>query len=299
MLAWVVDREGWELLRAPAGMRVERFPDDPLGAPGRDEVAVVVPPNDAVGVLAKLPALRLVQTLDAGVEWIEPHVPPGVTLCNARGVTDVAVAEWVVAMVLAELRALPAAWDAQREGRWYPLTAERRRLRELAGSRAVVVGRGSIGAAVEERLAALGVEVAGVASRARPGVHGPEDLPELLATADVVVVVVPLTDATRGMVDARFLAAMPDGALLVNAARGAVVDTGALLAELRAGRLRAALDVTDPEPLPAGHPLWTAPGVRITAHLAGDTPERVVRGWALVSEQLARFARGEPLRNVI
>jgi phosphoglycerate dehydrogenase-like enzyme len=141
--------------------------------------------------------------------------------------------------------------------------------------------------------------VTGVARRARDGVHGLDELPALLARTDALVNLLPLTTHTRGLVDAALLGRLPDGALYVNAGRGATTDTGALLAELQDGRLRAVLDVVEPEPLPADHPLWRAPGVVITPHVAGDTPAGDRAAWRLVGEQLARYAAGEPLHNVV
>ena len=171
---------------------------------------------------------------------------------------------------------------------------------EVAGSTVLILGLGSIGQAVRRRLEALRAEVIGVAREARPGVHGADELPGLLPRADAVVVLAPLTDDTRGMVDADFLGALPNGALLLNAARGAVVDTDALVAELASGRLQAVLDVTDPEPLPSDHPLWDAPGLlALTPHVAGDTPGGEERALRFAATQLARYARGEPLRNVV
>jgi phosphoglycerate dehydrogenase-like enzyme len=148
-------------------------------------------------------------------------------------------------------------------------------------------------------MAGFDPEITYVARTARDGVRSTDELPELLPDADVVVLVVPVTPETTGLVDAAFLAAMKDGALLVNAARGVVVDTDALLAELRSGRLRAALDVTEPEPLPEGHPLWSAPGVLITPHVAGAVPNTNERAAAAVTEQLTRVLEGQPLENVV
>jgi phosphoglycerate dehydrogenase-like enzyme len=169
----------------------------------------------------------------------------------------------------------------------------------VEGKHVLIVGYGSIGAAVERRLAGFGVTVERIARHARPGVLGDEDLPAALSRADVVIMLVPVTPETRSMVDAKFLAAMKDGALLVNAARGAIVDTDALLAELRSGRILAALDVTDPEPLPAGHPLWSAPGLLLTPHVGGAVTDAEARAYVIVRAQLARYAAGEPLENVI
>jgi len=263
-----------------------------------DEVEVVVlpfgVPSSRMPVLAKLPRLRLIQLMSAGAERAIPFVPPGVTLCNARGAHDPAVAEWILAVILAEARQLPRFMTAQQAGTWDFAVS-----RPLAGQTVLIVGYGSIGEAVEKMLAPFGVTMTRIARHARPGVSGLDDLPVLLPRADIVILLVPVTPATTGLADARFLGQMRDGALLVNAARGSIVDTGALLAELRSGRLRAALDVTDPEPLPAGHPLWSAPGLLLTPHVAGATTDAIQRAMAVVRDQLARYAAGEPLLNVV
>jgi phosphoglycerate dehydrogenase-like enzyme len=245
-------------------------------------------------VLSRMPRLRVVQTLTAGVDWLRPHLPPGVALCNARGAHDASTAEWVVAAMLGALRSFPAFTREQAAGRWAYQGTD-----QLATKSVLIVGYGAIGAAVERRLAGFEVTVTRVARGARPGVAALDDLPGLLPTADVVVLLVPATPETTGMVGGAFLAAMKDGALLVNAARGTVVDTDALAAEVAGGRLRAALDVTDPEPLPPGHPLWTLPGVFITPHVAASTPVSRQRAAQLVREQAQAYARGEPLRNMI
>ncbi|MFI7419042.1 2-hydroxyacid dehydrogenase [Nonomuraea sp. NPDC049684] len=265
---------------------------------GVEDVEVWIPPlvvvPDVPGTLARMRSLRLVQTVTAGVEPYRPHLPAGVVLCNARGVHDAGTAEWAVGAMIAVLREFPGFTDAQRRGEWtYHHTGV------LADSTVLIVGHGSIGAAVERRLSGFEVEVVRVARSAREGVHAMEELPALLPSADVVVLLVPATPDTAGMVDAAFLARMKDGAVLVNAARGGVVDTEALIAELKTGRLRAALDVTAPEPLPEGHPLWSAPGVLITPHIAGSTPASVRRTLRLIREQLGRYLAGEELINVI
>ncbi|MBB6351577.1 2-hydroxyacid dehydrogenase [Nonomuraea muscovyensis] len=265
---------------------------------GAEQVEVWIPPlqtvPDVPGLLAGMRSLRLLQTVTAGVEPYRPHLPEGVVLCNARGVHDAGTAEWAVGAMIAVLREFPGFVDAQRKGEWtYHHTGV------LADATVLIVGHGSIGAALERRLDGFEVEIVRVARSARDGVHAMEELPGLLPGADVVVLLVPATPDTAGMVDAAFLARMKDGAVLVNAARGGVVDTDALVAELEAGRLRAALDVTAPEPLPPGHPLWTAPGVFITPHVAGSTPASVRRTLRLVRSQVLRHLAGEPLKNVI
>jgi phosphoglycerate dehydrogenase-like enzyme len=272
---------------APPGVLVR-----PLDG-GLDGAAFVVPrweDGAAVEALARQASLRVVQSLSAGTDSLEPHVPPWATLCSARGARDIPVAEWVAGALLGaaygQFRAAgSSAWEYFRPA-------------ELHGTTVLVLGHGSIGRALEARLEPFGARVVGVASRARDGVHGVDELPALLPHADAVVVLLPLTPATRGLVGAEVLGRMRDGALLVSAGRGAVVDTDALVAELASGRLRAVLDVTDPEPLPADHPLWEL-ALAITPHNAGDSPAADERAVALAVEQLGRFVRGEPLQNVV
>jgi phosphoglycerate dehydrogenase-like enzyme len=236
----------------------------------------------------------VVQTLTAGVEHLRPYVGEGVRLCNARGVHDASTAELALALVLASLRGIPDFVRAQDRGRW--AHAERP---SLADRTVLLVGYGSVGAAVERRLLPFECDVVRVARSAREGVAGIEALADLLPLAHVVVLTVPLTDESRGMVDAAFLAGMRDGALLVNVSRGPVVDTEALVGELRAGRLTAALDVTDPEPPPPGHALWSLPGLLLSPHVGGNTSAFLPRALRLVRAQLERFAAGQPLANVM
>lgn len=287
----------------PDGVRVEiapdpdRLPSDPSG------VQFWVPPflarSEVVRLAADLPDLRVVQLLTAGADAWADRLPDGVVLCDARGVHDSPTAEWVVTAILAHLRMFPYFARAQSRHEWS--YAQATPTDELAGKRVLIVGAGSIGAALTARLRPFEVELTLVARTARPaeGVRGVAELPALLPAADIVVLLVPLTGATRGLVDARFLAAMPDGALLVNAARGPVADTDALVAELKTGRLSAALDVTDPEPLPADHPLWELPNVLLTPHVGGTVRGLLPRGYRLAGDQLRRLVAGEPLLNEV
>lgn len=252
----------------------------------------------AVEAIPRLEGLRAVQVFSAGVDAIQSRIPAGVTLCDAAGVHDIPVAEWVVAAILAARHRFAEHVLAQAQLRW-PAPEIDRGGDDLEGATVLILGYGSIGRAVHARLRPFGCEVVGVARRAREGTGTLRDVPALLPRADVVVVLLPLTRETRGLVGAGFLAAMRPGALLVNAARGAIVDTPALVGALHAGRVAAVLDVTEPEPLPAGHPLWTAPGVLITPHIAGAVPKVLGRAWRLAAAQVRRLAAGEPLRNAV
>ncbi|GAA2011552.1 2-hydroxyacid dehydrogenase [Nakamurella flavida] len=243
---------------------------------------------------AAMPELEVILLLSAGVEDMVGHIPDGVVMCDARGVHGSSVAELVLALVLASQRRLPHFLDAQREGRWDLVEGE-----DMRDKRVVVVGAGDLGEQTARRLRAFDAEPVMVAHSAREGVHATDELPDLLPDADVVVLTLPLTPGSEGMVDADFLARMADGALLVNVSRGKIVDTDALLAELTSGRLRAALDVVEPEPLPAGHPLWTAPGLILTPHAAGHISQAGPRAFALVGDQIRRYVAGEELINVV
>jgi phosphoglycerate dehydrogenase-like enzyme len=252
-----------------------------------------VPPPPAEA-LAALPNLKVIQLLSAGVEPWLPVVPAGVPLHNGRGVHGASTAELAIAGMLAMLRELPRFDRARLEHRW-----ERGVTDGLDGARVLVLGLGDIGTRVADIARTLDADVTAVARSARPGVRALADVPALLPAHNVVVVAVPHTPETTRLVDAELLAAMPDNALLVNIARGAIVDTDALLAELTSRRLRAFLDVTDPEPLPSDHPLWDAPNLLLTPHVGGGTRGWQRRGYRLVRAQLERYLAGEPLLNEV
>jgi phosphoglycerate dehydrogenase-like enzyme len=277
------------------------YPGDPA-----DCVLYVVPYMKRwpvkVRPLEQLSNVQVIQTLTAGVDDVTARlsvIRPGVRLCNARGVHEASTAELALALTLASLRGIPGFVRAQQQERWQSAFHP-----SLADKSVLIVGYGSIGAAIEDRLAPFELaRVARVArserTTARGLVHPLTELPSLLPHADVVILSTPLTEQTRGLVDAQFLARMKAGALLVNVSRGPVVDTKALLAELESGRISAALDVTDPEPLPPGHPLWQAPGVLISPHVGGPSSAFLPRAKRLLADQLTRFVNHEPLRNVI
>ena len=289
---------GIAALAGVPGVRAIRYrPEAPLPAEAEGAEVLVAPFNaneEFVEALGRMRALRLVQLLTAGAETWIGRLPDGVALSDGRGAHGGATAEWIVAALLAVYRHLPRFTAAQADERWDYHTTE-----ELAAKRVLIVGAGDVAEQTVARLAPFEVTTTLVGRRARDGVHPVDEVAALLPHHDACVVVVPLTDATRGLVDAAFLAAMPDGSVLVNAARGPVVDTDALLAELTAGRLRAALDVTDPEPLPAGHPLWSAPGLLLTPHVGGSVPLAVDRAFRIAAEQIRQFAEGNTPSNLV
>ncbi|WP_086843626.1 2-hydroxyacid dehydrogenase [Amycolatopsis kentuckyensis] len=290
----------WTDIDVPEGLGAAYY--DGVGAPPADlgDVEFYVLPYDRgpepPKLIKDLPSLRVVQSLSAGVEALVPLLPDGVRLANGRGLHDLSVAEHALALIHAAQRDLPRWFAQQARGEWV-----REHTRSLADSRVLLVGYGSIGQAVERQLVAAEAVVTRVASRPRPDedVHGVAELPALLPEADIVVLILPDTPATRGLLGPRELAALPDGALVINVGRGTAIDTDALLAETRSGRLRAGLDVVDPEPLPADHPLWTVPGVVITPHIAGGSASFYPRAKKLAAEQLRRYANGGELLNLV
>jgi len=296
-----------ELGDLPESIRlVDHAPGIDLG-PEHLEAEVIVfgfEQRELLGRLGEFASLRLVQSLSAGVEAILPAIPDGVTLTNAAGVHDIPVAEWVVAMLLAHQHLLPRFLDAQRLGEWdhggnaVATSPEDTPGDDLDGMRVLILGHGSIGRAVEARLAPFGAEVVGITRHGRAGTATPDRLCELAADVDAMVILTPLTSETDGLVGAAVLAELRDGAIVVNAGRGPVLDHAALEVELRSGRLRAALDVTVPEPLPAGHTLWRAPNLIITPHVAGSSRKWQARAYRFVGDQLRRHVAGEPLLNV-
>lgn len=272
--------------------------------------------RDAAETFTHLRGVKVVQSMMAGVDWITPWLPKDIVLCDGRGIHDISASEWVLAATLASLKRFPLYRDMQLQGTWkgqatvndgflneggaqvgqYRVLGE-----DLAGKTVLIVGYGSIGAAIEARLAPFGVNVLRIARTPRPAhdVHSVADLHRLLPAADIVVVIVPLTAETRGLIGSAEIGLMKHGALLVNAARGPVVVTDALLEGLTQHRIRAALDVTDPEPLPANHPLWSAPNCLITPHVGGSTPEFIHRAFRFGAKQVRRYLAGEMLENVV
>jgi phosphoglycerate dehydrogenase-like enzyme len=296
-IALVPDSDGPQLLGTIRGVTAVPYqPGSQLPAAAARAQILIPPlaPIDPPSLLIRLPQLELVQLLSAGAEPWAGQLPESITLSDCRGAHGAGTADWVLTALLSSWRRLPDFVAAQAAGRWSPRPVD-----DIGGRRVLILGAGDIAGHVARRLHAFDVATTLVGRTPRDGVHGVDQLLHLLPDHDACAIVLPLTDETRGLVDAAALAAMPDGAVLINAARGPVVSTEALLAELNTGRLRAALDVTDPEPLPHGHPLWSAPGVMITPHVASNTPGARQRAYRVAAEQIIQYLSGCTPDNVV
>jgi phosphoglycerate dehydrogenase-like enzyme len=307
-----------ELLRGfPPEVELVALPDD---LEGEVEIDVWLPdpyPKRAMLIWPHLRGVRLILSLMAGTEWIPEVAGPHVTISKARGAHNISTAEWTIGAILASLKYLPFYLDLQRSGEWNRrfesparyarITGDERPIyppvmvEELTGKRVLLVGHGEIGQEIERMLEPFHVELVRVARAARPEplVHAVSELDSLLPQAEIVILILPSTAESHHLIGARQLALMHQGTLLVNAARGPIVDTDELVEALNSGRIRAALDVTDPEPLPEGHPLWSCPNLLLTPHLAGSTPQFAPRALKTAADELRRYMNGEPLRNVV
>lgn len=292
----------------------------PDGLDREVEVEVWIPDpyaTRAQRIWPHLRGVRLVLSMMAGTEWIPAAVGPHVTICNARGAHNVSTAEWTLSAILTMLKHFPLFMDLQHSADWRArkdATAEYQRLsgdmrplhppvmiEELTGKSVLVVGYGAIGKEIERMLAPFRVRLVRVArtKRIEPLAHPVTSLDELLPAAEIIILILPLNDASRGMIGPRQFGLMRQGALLVNAARGAVVQSDALVDALNTGKIRAALDVTDPEPLPAEHPLWRCPNLLITPHVAASTPQFTPRALEVVADELRRYLNNQPLQNAV
>jgi phosphoglycerate dehydrogenase-like enzyme len=284
------------------------------------EIDVWIPdpyPTRNLPIVPHLRGVKLVLSLMAGTEWIPAAMGQHVTICNARGAHNISTAEWTLSAILTMLKHFPLFLDIQQSGVWKRrpeasaeyarITGDTRTfyppvmLEEITGKTVLMVGYGSIGKEIERMLEPFQVELIRIARTARenPKVHAVGELDALLPKAQVIVLILPATAESRGLIDARRFSLMQQGALLVNAARGPIVDTDALVQALQTGKVRAALDVTDPEPLPPEHPLWKCPNLLITPHVGGSSPEFARRSLKVAADELRRYMAGEPLRNVV
>ena len=288
----------WEDFEVPDGMTLLGPTSAPLDQDAIEQVTFYVPPYmtgwKGLAPVKRMPKLRTLQLPNAGFDDAIELARPGLDVCNARGVHDISTAELALTLILASQRGLPALMRHQDAGQWRPET-----YRTLWRANVAVVGFGNIGQTIAQLLAPFDAHVTGFSRSGTAGSKTIDQLVGSLSEFDIVVLILPATPDTVGMVDADFLAAMKDGALLVNVARGPVVVTDALIVELQSGRLRAAVDVTDPEPLPPHHPLWGADNVIITPHVGGNSEAFAPRMRALVTSQLERIQAGQPPRHIV
>lgn len=288
----------WEDLKLPAGFESLSPKTAPLDGENLGAITFFVPPymggRKALLPILRMPNLRVVQLPYAGYEDALEFTRSGLTICNASGVHDDSTAELAVGLTIASLRGFPDFIRNQIRGEWV-----RSRRKSLSDSRIGIVGFGSIGRRIKENLGGFAVEVVPFSRSGSDGSKKMSELDAELPNLDVVILSMPLNEDSRHLFDAKKLALMKDGALLVNVARGPVVDTDALIQELNSGRILAALDVTDPEPLPKDHPLWKAEGLLISPHVGGESSAFEPRFRKLLEEQLQRLSKGEPLKNIV
>ena len=287
----------WPDLVVPEGFSVLHPGIAPLGSSAIEPVTFYVPPYmsgpEGLAAVSSMPNLCTLQLANAGYDDAWAVARAGLNICNARGVHDISTAELALALILASNRRIDEFVRNQAKNSWAPDTYP-----TLWRSKVAIVGFGSIGKTIASLLAPFDAEVTGFT---RSGVDAAPigSLRSRLGEFDVVVLILPQTPESLGMVDKEFLAAMKDGALLVNVARGPIVVTDDLIAELSTGRLRAAVDVTDPEPLPPGHPLWQAGNIIISPHVGGNSTAFEPRMRELVESQLQRLAHGQDLDHVV
>ncbi len=284
------------------------------------EIDVWIPdpyPTHAQRIVPHLRGVKLVLSLMAGTEWIPGAMGPHVTICNAHGAHNISTSEWTISAILAMLKYLPLYLDIQRAGIWkrrFEATAHFEKItgdtrphyppvmqEELTGKTVLMVGYGAIGKEIERMMEPFRVNMLRVARSARsdPKVEAVTELDRLIPQAQVIVLILPSTAETLHLIGARQLGLMKQGTLLVNSARGPIVDTDALVEALNSGKIRAAVDVTDPEPLPPEHPLWKCPNLLITPHIGGSSPQFAPRSIKTAEDELRRYIAGEPLRNVV
>jgi phosphoglycerate dehydrogenase-like enzyme len=286
-----------EVARRLPQAAIFRYEDDDRGGLGEVEFYCMPYMGDeaSIALIAQLPRLRVVQSLSSGIDNVLDSVPGQVTLCNGSGLHhEEGTAELAVSLILASLRQIPTFALQQSRRSWHHVRTD-----SLEGKRVLLVGYGHIGQGIEQRLRPFGAQVMRVSRTAGNGVAPLPQLPGLAAGADILVVCIALTPETRGLISGEVLAALPAGALVVNVARGPLVDAAALAGELTKGRLRAALDVTDIEPLPADRPEWALPNVLITPHIGGDTFVFAQRAPGFVADQAERHLNGQPLANIV
>jgi phosphoglycerate dehydrogenase-like enzyme len=288
----------WDDLTAPAGITLLSPKNFPLDSSDLSQIDFYVPlymgGAKALSYAAQMPNLKTLQMLNAGYDDALAYLRPGLTLCNARGVHDASTAELAVGLAIASRRGFPEFMREQIAGNW-----SHHRTSALSDSKVGIIGYGSIGKKIAQNLSGFEVSITAFTQSGRDGSLAIDQLDAHLPNLDIVILILPLSDSSRHLFNAERLAAMKDGALLINVARGPVVETDALVAELNSGRIFAALDVTDPEPLPAGHPLWSAKNLLLVPHVGGNSDAFEPRGRTLIESQLKLLAAGSALEHVV
>lgn len=288
----------WDDLNVPSKFKRLSPATNPAETSDLSEVTFYVPTymggRPALELTKKMPNLKILQVPNAGYDDALEFLRPGITLCNGRGIHDDSTAELAVGLTIASLRGFATFVRDQDKGEWVNKNYDSINDRKIG-----IVGFGSIGSTIARMLSGFSVEIVAFTQSGRDNTIAITDLDKHLPSLDVVILILPLTKESKHLFDARRLALMKDGALLVNVARGPIVDTDALVKELNSGRITAGLDVTDPEPLPKGHPLWSAKGVLISPHVGGNSSAFEKRARRLIESQLNLLAQDKPLNNVI
>jgi phosphoglycerate dehydrogenase-like enzyme len=288
----------WSDLVVPDGFERLSPSNFPLDSSDLSKITIYIPPYmtgvEFLEPIKKMAQLQILQVPNAGYESALPYIREGMMLCNARGVHNASTAELAVGMAIAMKRGFPDFIRAQDQGLW-----SHERMGSLNDSNIGIIGSGSIGQTLISYLTPYEVDIKSFSRSGMNGALTMDKLDELLPTFDILILIIPLNPESKHLINARRLALLKDRAILINVARGQVVDTDALVAELNKGRIRAALDVTDPEPLPADHPLWRAPNVMITPHVGGDSEAFEKRGKRFIEAQLQRIAAGIDPINII
>ena len=288
----------WDDLNVPSKFKRLSPANTPVENSDLSEITFYVPTymggRPALELTKKMPNLKILQMPNAGYDDAMEYVRDGMTLCNGKSIHDDSTAELAVGLTIASLRGFPDFVRNQDKSDWVHVKNKSINDRKIG-----IIGFGSIGTTIAKMLSGFTVEIIPFTQSGRDNTIAITDLDKHLPILDVVILILPLTKESKHLFDAKRLSLMKDGALLVNVARGPIVETNALVKELNSGRITAALDVTDPEPLPKDHPLWRAKGVLISPHVGGNTTAFESRARRLIESQLNLLAEGKPLNNVI
>lgn len=288
----------WSDIDIPSDFQLFSDEADLLDSEILKQITVFIPKYmggaGSLQLMRQMPNLKLVQLLTAGYEDALMLLPKGIALANARGVHDLSTAELTLALTLASSSGIDNYVLSQQNQTW-----QRGVRGSIIDSKIAIVGYGSVGKAIGNVFAPFTQDITGYTRSGTNGTHKIAALDEELSQYDIVVLITPLTDETKGLFELRRLNLMKPGSLLVNVARGPVVVTDDLITALKSGRIRAALDVTDPEPLPADHPLWRAPNLIISPHVGGNSTAFPSSAKKMIAQQLNRLANGEPIENIV